>query len=121
MKNLTYWTYIEKEILDLVNVFSKALEVNDFDRDYEDTWEWITGSSHWLNAKINIRRKHNWKTGEYHEPLSIWIDFENESEDAIIDLLGILLSTELKAKVFFGDIKPLIGTNHDYLEKKVFE
>ncbi len=121
MKNFAYWIYIEKEILDLVDVFSKLFQVNDFVRDYEDTWEWIAGNSLWLKAKINVSRKHNWKTGEYHEPLSISIDFEDEIGEATIDLLGVLLSTELKAKVFFGDIKPLTGTNHEYLEKKVFE
>ena len=117
---LKYWIYIEKEISDLTDIFSKLFNVSDFHRDYENVWEWIEGQSDKLNAEINISRKHNWESGLYDKPLRIQFNFSNGKNSSKIDELGMLIAKELKTETFYGEINHLKGTECEYIEMNKF-
>ena len=114
MNRLTYWLYVTQEISLLKDAFAEVFEVADFDRDYENVWEWIEGTSTWLNAGINIRREHNWQTGEYDKPLWIWVTYEQKPSDKQIEEIGLRLSQKFNQEVFFGELDYVWGGDYQF-------
>jgi len=122
MVHIEYWLYIEQELSDLMEPFGSIFQVNDFDIDAENVWEWIEGNSASLQAEINITREHNCDKGEYSKPLQIRIKFtaQNEIEDELINTLGNKISEQLNTDVIYGKIRYIKGNEYDFTALKKF-
>ena len=102
-------------------VFAKIFGVANFERDYENVWEWITGNSAWLGANINIRREHDFNTGCYDAPLQIGIDSEVKISDSKKDEIGAKICDELKTTVYLGSIVYGKGNDYECMVSKKYE
>lgn len=61
---------LARELDDCCKYIMAVFGVTDFDRDYEDAWEWVErGGPNRLH--VNIARTHNWKSGEYDRPVVV--------------------------------------------------
>jgi len=116
LKRLTYWTYSNKEISDLEDIFANLFESKDLYRDYENVWEWLEGNSEKYQSTINISREHNWVNGCFEKPLIIRLDFKSGIENNMKNEIGQILATEFNIKIYFGSI---VALKNDLYEKKV--
>jgi hypothetical protein len=93
---------------DIMAVFG----VSDFDRDYEDTWEWIQGE----NAErlhVNISRPHNWKTGDYTVPVLVRVHGPaSRLTDDLFSGYASRLASVLRTEVWFGTVTPGKNERH---------
>ncbi|WP_430907502.1 hypothetical protein [Maribacter sp. 2-571] len=115
MRKLTFWTYSEKEIDDLIEPISKLFNSNDFIRDYENVWEWIVGTSSEFKSKINISREHDWEKGKYTKPLIFTFDYKGFNKSKTVNTIGNILAKEFNAEVNYGEL--LISSKRDYEQK----
>ena len=95
-----FWAYLPKELNDLIIVFGQIFEVDNLYHDYEDKWEWLEGVSTKFNGTINIRREHNWESGNYIKPIKISITTPQKLSQETIDSICNQLFTELNFVVF---------------------
>jgi len=116
---LTFWTFIQKEILDIEPILGRMFPTIDFIRDYEDTWEWTNGTSLNNELYVNVSRKHNWDKGVYDSELVFNIGTENNSEDEI-DRLGHLIRVGLGEKTYYGQQKYIKGNEREYIILKEY-
>lgn len=96
---MTFWTYINKELIELQPVFETQFQGLSLTRDYEDTWEWLEGRTVDLIYELNISRQHNWEHGLYDKELIVdIIANSNASEDEI----GQILKNILLTPIYYG-------------------
>lgn len=103
MKQFNFWIYLEREFTDLMPEFEKILGVNNLYRDYESTWEWIESKDRKARYFINIRRSHNWKQGDYNEPIHITIE-PTTGQNIQEEYLAKLLKDGLHCDVFACEV-----------------
>jgi len=123
MVHIQYWIHIEQELSDLMKSFGSVFQVDNFEFDSENVWEWIEGYSQPLNAEINITREHQEDKGEYNKPMQIRIKFTDLAEipEDLIHTLGETLSKKLKTGVSYGKIRYIKGNLFDFEELKKYE
>ena len=82
----------------------KVFGISNFDRDYEDTWEWIEGRNE-ERVHVNVSRPHNWKTGDYEVPIVINVLFPAAiiTEDLFLEKAQCL-ANKLKTNVWIGSV-----------------
>lgn len=95
-----FWTYLPIELSDLTTVFGEIFNVENLYHDYEDKWEWLEGESLNLKANINIRREHNWESGNYTKPINISVTTPQILSHDIILGIKLKLCKRLKSVVF---------------------
>jgi hypothetical protein len=119
---MNYWFYLNKELSDISDQLQQIFGINSLQRDYENHWEWLEGKSEDSTTYINVSRPHNWKTGEYNEPIRIRLemDVKNENELNLIQSFGNKLSTVFKEEVYFGNVVPLEGNSLKFIVKQTF-
>ena len=120
MRNLTFWTYSEIELVDLIEPFSKLFNSIDLTHDYENVWEWLKGSSSKFKSKINVSREHDWEKGEYDKPLIIHFYYRGFRKNKAISEIGKLLANEFKREVNFGNIDVLKDDSYKQEINKIF-
>lgn len=96
---MTFWTYINKELIELQPVFENHFKGLHLTRDYEDTWEWLEGRTEDLTYELNISRQHNWEQGLYDKELIIEI-----IANPIVgeDEIGRIFKNILSTSVYYG-------------------
>ena len=67
-----FWS--QAELVDLAPLLSEVFEVENFLRDYEDTWEWLEAASK-QGFRVNISRTHDQRKGDYHLPVVISLNW----------------------------------------------
>lgn len=90
--------------------------VSDFDRDYEDTWEWIEGDRK-DGLHVNVSRPHNWKTGDYHIPVVVRISGPvGKLTNDFLSECGQGLANRLQTEVWIGNVlsNPKSESNYDF-------
>ena len=106
LMKFTFWCYLESELLDLLPQFEKIFPISNIQRDYENVWEWLESNGNDFN--LNVSRSHNWKTGDYDDPIKIEISSENLKVE---DYYGNLFLQQFKTTIYFGEL------SHDDLGK----
>lgn len=99
-----YWFFIERELTEISLKLQKDLNLPEFYRDYEDTWEWCesNGRDHFeTNIYFNISREHNWKQGKYECPVLVILRDINKKNDE----LGQMISNSLGVTTFYGQVE----------------
>lgn len=117
---LLYWTYIEKEMSDLIEIFEQMFPDLKFYRDYEDTWEWIQTEDRNTKNYLNISRRHNWETGIYDDKLKISIELITPTKSENIDRFGMELKNRLQTKIYFGEVIAVKQNTYEYRIIKEF-
>ena len=93
---------LARELEDCAKDIMAVFGVTDFQRDYEDTWEWIEGESA-ERLRVNISRPHNWKTGEYEVPVIVKVSGRaSRLTDELFALDAQRLAGALKTEVWSG-------------------
>lgn len=87
-------------------------QITDYQRDYENAWEWIEGDNH-EGTKVNISRTHNWKTGNYERPILISVSAPVLSEEKLSDY-ALQLANTLKTEVWIGKVDWETQNERDY-------
>lgn len=103
MPKQQFWFFIEKELTEIVHDLNEILQLNDSDRDYEDTWEWFETDTRDLDQAdqyVNIAREHNWKQGVYECPVLLLIRNSNLK----INEIGLYILNRLGVAVYYGDV-----------------
>jgi hypothetical protein len=103
---------------DIMAVFG----VSDFDRDYEDTWEWVQGGSK-DGLLVNISRPHNWKTGEHHIPVVVRVSGPaSKLTEEFLSESGQGLANRLQTEVWIGNVlvNPKNGSHYDFEIERTF-
>jgi len=90
-----------EELSNLSDAFSAIFQSDGFERDYENKWEWLEGYSKPFHSLINIRREHNWNTGEYDQPIEIKLVYTNFLPQSILDEIGQKIATTFQTTVHF--------------------
>lgn len=106
---------------DLIKSLSELLDSKDLNRDYENVWEWIEGSSSELKSKINISREHDWKKGEYDKPLILTFDYRGYNKNKTVEKIGRKLMFFFNREVKFGTIYSLSNGEYDETIKQIFK
>jgi hypothetical protein len=119
---MNYWFYLNRELTDICDQFQEIFGINSLQRDYENHWEWLEGKSADSTIYINVSRPHNWKTGEYDQPIRVRVEVNggNENDLNLIHDFGYKLSSVLNKEVYFGDVVPLGGNNLEFVVKQTF-
>ena len=102
--NKRFWMYLEVELHELKERFEKLFQVDDLYRDYENVWEWIESSNKEGELYLNISRSHNWTSGNYNEPINIFIKI-NTAEPINDEEIGFKLLEEFKVPIYFGELE----------------
>ena len=98
---------------DIMSVFG----VSGFDRDYEDTWEWVEGDGP-DGLHVNVSRPHNWKGGEYDIPVVVRVSGSNDRlTKEFLSQSGQRLADRLQTEVWIGNVV----TNDQSLRHYEFE
>jgi hypothetical protein len=121
LRKLTYWTYSNIELDDLIKPISELLNTTELIRDYENVWEWIQGESTELKSKINISREHNWKKGKFDKPLILTFEYRGLRKNKIIKKIGQTLVNFFERDINFGTIHILKNDEYEQKVERVFE
>ncbi|UHA72702.1 hypothetical protein [Paenibacillus sp. 481] len=100
------WFFIKKELSDIAEDIKDVLHYSVYERDYENTWEWIDFRNAGSNdIQLNISREHNWKHGLYDCP--VVVRFTNDSRAASleeIEAIGYAIFKRFDIKVYVGQV-----------------
>ena len=99
-----FWMFLEIELTDLLPRFEKVFGVDNLYRDYENVWEWLESKDRESEFYLNISRSHDWKKGNYDEPINMIIE-KNSKELIDEDKIGRMLFKEFKITIYFGELK----------------
>jgi hypothetical protein len=116
---LTFWTFTKMELIDIGPILGKIFPAIEFTRDYEDTWEWLEGTSPSNELYVNVSRKHNWNKGVHDSELVFSIGTVNNSEEEV-DRLGSLIRLELGEATYYGQQKYIKGNERQYVSLKEY-
>jgi len=96
---------LQEELVECSRAVMQVFGVTDFDRDYENVWEWVEGKNE-SGFDVNISRPHNWKQGLYDKPVVVRVDLAAErlTEDLVV-LWATGLSKNLNVEVWRGYLK----------------
>ena len=114
----TYWTYINKELGELKNVFEKPFKGLVLRKDDEDTWEWLEGKTDLLGYEFDISRKHKWGQGLYNSELIVKIKSKKNID---IDKIGNILKDILSTTVYYGNKTYIGDNNYQFIIMKKYE
>jgi len=91
----------------------------DFERDYENVWEWAEGYSQKYQVNINVSRAHeDWSGDEFINPLMILFnptDF-NFNSLALVQSAAMKISNELSIEVYYGYLTITGDDGYEYYE-----
>lgn len=108
--------YLEVELTDLLPRFEKAFQIDNLYRDYENVWEWLESKDRKSEFYLNISRSHNWKKGNYFEPINMIIE-KNSEESISEDEIGKRLFNEFKTTIYFGELEIETKDRENYSTK----
>ena len=100
-----YWLYTENEMTALMDGLSRLLEVEKFDHDIENTWEYMDGFSRRFNAEINVSREKEHKERPFH----IGVHFRRHAANDTRDEIGNKLTQHFRLPVFYGTMREQEG------------
>lgn len=103
--HVEYSLVVAMELRDIRTQLCSIFECDTLERDYEDTWEWLEGYGKICHCLINVRREHNWKTGEYDKPLTISLVSTNFISFNTFNDFGKKLAAIFKTEVQFRQIE----------------
>lgn len=115
------WFFTVMELSKVAEVLEDQLELKEFVRDYEDTWEWCESMGNDNGLYIDISRKHNWKTGVYDYPVGVHVTKNNiDLSDDELNYLAIKISDVLDTIVYKGSVEYISGDEFVFHEHRRF-
>ena len=97
---------LARELDDVGKEIMAEFGVNDFHRDYEDTWEWVEGKSAEKLA-VNISRPHTRTAGDYSVPIVVHVRGPaSRLTDELIQGYARRLARSLQTEVWLGSVVP---------------
>jgi hypothetical protein len=109
------WFFIKKELSDITAILQQSLDLPEYYRDYENTWEWCESNNRSKGIYFDIAREHNWKHGIYTCPviLSVRKDGDEYSQCEIVNVAKVI-AKELNVVVYYGEVTYLENSNYKY-------
>jgi hypothetical protein len=114
--------YLNRDLEDCGKDIMAVFDISDFDRDYEDTWEWVEGKGQ-NGLHVNISRPHNWKNGEYTLPVVVRVSGPlSKLTDEFLSRSAQALADRLRTKVWIGNVvrKSRNDSHYDFEIEKEF-
>ena len=121
LKKITFWTYSEIELDDLIEPLSELFNTPELIRDYENVWEWIQGNSTEFKSNINVSREHDWEKGKFDKPLILTFDYRGLNKNKTIEKIGRILAEYFEREVNFGTIHILSNDEYEQKIEQIFK
>lgn len=111
-----FWMFLEIELTDLLPRFEKVFQIDNLYQDYENVWEWLESKDRKSEFYLNISRSHDWKKGNYDEPINMMIE-RNSKKSINQDEIGKNLLKEFKTTIYFGELEIKTRDRENYSTK----
>lgn len=113
-----FWFFAGRELGDIMEDLKEPLQLPEFSRDYENSWEWYESGHSSGDFYFNMAREQNEGNGRYDCPIILDI---SDTLNISLESIGERIATTLNVDVYYGLVYHFNGVEYKYKPKKVFK